>query len=106
MIITIESPGFSPRQKLLKFLQAKITKLTGICGEIIGGEVCLRLENSAIVENKTCRIRLFIPGNDLLATARAGKFETAIAQVIRILKLQISKRKTKKAGCQKKYRNN
>lgn len=57
----------------------KINKLTGFCQQIIGSEVCLSLESSVTKQNKICSARLFIPGNDLLASAKGKKFEIAIA---------------------------
>ena len=73
----------------------KINKLTGFCQQIIGSEVCLSLESSVTKQNKICSARLFIPGNDLLASAKGKKFEIAIAQVMELLKRQINKHKTK-----------
>jgi putative sigma-54 modulation protein len=95
MKIDIQSPGFAPGQELIHFLHEKMKKLSCLYGEIIGSEVCLRLDNSATKENKICSIRLFIPGNDLLASAQYKRFEQAIAQVVEILERQIKKRKTK-----------
>ncbi len=95
MKINIQSPGFTPRQELTKFVDNKINKLTGFYHKIIGSEVCLKLESSTTGENKICSIRLFIPGNDLQASARGSQFEAAVAQVVELLKRQIKKHKMK-----------
>lgn len=95
MKIQIQSPGFTPRIELINFVHEKINKLTHLYGEIIGSEVCLRLDNSTTKENKICSIRLFIPGNDLLVSTKYKKFEESIAQAVEILKRQIKKRKPK-----------
>ena len=95
MKIEIQSPGFAPTQELIRFIHDKINKLTGLHQEIIGSEVCLKLESSTKRENKICSIRLLIPGNDLLASSQYKKFEIAIVQTVDVLKRQIKKRKTK-----------
>ena len=95
MKTSIQSPGFTPRHELVKFVHDKINKLTGFYQQIIGSEVCLQLESSTTKQNKICSVRLFIPGNDLLASAKGKKFEIAIAQVMELLKRQINKHKTK-----------
>jgi len=95
MNINIQSPGFTPGEELIDFVKEKIKKLTCFYGEIIGSEVCLRLTSSASGENKTCSIRLMIPGNDLMASSQYKKFEIAIVQTIEVLKRQIKRRKTK-----------
>lgn len=98
MHINIQSPGFTPKQDLINLVHAEVEKLSRMCGKMIGSEVCLRLDSSATKENKMCTIRLFIPGNDLLASSQYNKFEQAIAQTIEALKRQIKKHKTKLTG--------
>jgi len=44
-------------------------------------------------ENKLCDIRLIIPGNDLLVSARCKTFEEAIVQSVDGLVKQIEKKK-------------
>lgn len=103
MKINIQSPGFTPGQELINFIKEKIKKLSCLYGEIIGSEVCLRLDNSATKENKICSIRLLIPGNDLLASSKYKKFEIAIVQTVEALKRQIKKHKTKITGRRKVF---
>ena len=101
MKINIQSPGFTPTLQLINFVNRKINKLTGLYREIIGSEVCLRLNSSASGQNKICSIRLLIPGYDLLASSQFEKFEIAIVQTVEALKRQIKKRKTKTIGRRK-----
>ena len=101
MKINIQSPGFTPRQELIDFVKEKIKKLSCLYGEIIGTEVCLRLNSSVSGENKICSIRLLIPGNDLRASSQYKKFEIAVVQTVEALKRQIKKRKTKITGGRK-----
>ncbi len=101
MKINIQSPGFTPNLQLINFVNSKINKLPGIYRQIIGGNVCLRLDNSSSGENKICSIRLHIPGNDLLVRTRYKNFEEAITQAVETLKRKIKKHKTKITGRKK-----
>ena len=95
MKIDIQSPGIAPNQELENFVQEEVKRFFHLYKEIVSSEVCLSLDSSSTKENKNCRIRLHIPGNDLLATAKCRTFEEAITQSTEALKKQIVKRKTK-----------
>lgn len=95
MQINIQSSGFAPRQELIHFIKEKMKRLSCFYEEIIGSEVCLRLDSSASRENKICSIRLIIPGNDLMARSQYKKFEIAIVQTVEALKRQIKNAKQK-----------
>lgn len=96
MKIDIQSPGFTPKQDLVDFVYKEVGKVEGLYDEIISLEVCLSLDNSSTNENKNCRLRLAIPGNDLLSFAESTTFEEATRGSIEILKRQIEKIKTKR----------
>ena len=57
MKIDIQSPGFTPGQELIHFIHEKMKKLSCLYGEIIGSEVCLRLDSSAAKKNKICTMK-------------------------------------------------
>ncbi len=95
MNIKIKSLGFSAKEELTDFIHKKLGKLSQFYDKIISSEVCLCVEKSGTKENKLCDIRLVIPGNDLLATAKCRTFEEAITQTLGALEKQIAKRKTK-----------
>lgn len=105
MKINIQTPGFAPRRKLIDLVHKKINQLALLHREIISSEVCLQLSGSFTKDNKICRIRLFIPGNDLLASTQYEKFEQSIVQAVEKLKKQIIKRKTKITGRRKNIPN-
>lgn len=96
MKINIQSPGFTPKRELLAFVHQEVNKLAGLHNEIINAEVCLSLDNSSTNENKNCRLRLVIPGNDLISFAESETFEEATRLSIDLLKRQIEKIKTKR----------
>ena len=58
MKIDIQSPGFTINPELAGYIHEKVEKLSLYCSEIIGSEVCLRLDSSATKENKICSIRI------------------------------------------------
>ncbi|MEJ7626211.1 MAG: HPF/RaiA family ribosome-associated protein [Ferruginibacter sp.] len=97
MKINIQSPGLAPNQELEKFVKEEVERFFHLHKDIISSEVCLSLDSSFTAYNKHCRMRLLIPGNDLLATAKCRTFEEAIVQCAEALERQIEKRKTKTA---------
>jgi len=93
--IDIQSPGLAPNQELEIFVQEEIEKFFHLYKQIISSEVCLSLDSTSTENNKHCRMRLLIPGNDLLATAKSTTFEEAIVLSAEALERQIEKKKTK-----------
>ncbi len=106
MKIDIQSPGLAPNRELENFVHEEVERFFHLYKEIISSEVCLSFDSSSTKENKNCRMRLLIPGNDLLATAKCRTFEEAITQAAEALEKQIEKRKTKIQGRQKNIRVN
>lgn len=102
MKIDIQSPGLAPNLELENFVHEEVEKFFHLYKEIISSEVCLSLDSSSTKENKYCRMRLVIPGNDLFATVKCRTFEEAITQSAEALEKQIVKQKTKREGRQNK----
>ena len=95
MKINIQSIAFTLRKEVSDFIQNKVKKLTRLYREIIGIEVSLKVDKSDTRDNKVCRIRLIIPGNDMLSGAQCKTFEAATTQAVEALERQIERRKTK-----------
>jgi ribosomal subunit interface protein len=95
MTTNIQSIGFTASEALIIFVNEKTARLGQFLESIISSEVALSLDNAESGENKVCNIRLVIPGNDLLASARCKSFEEATAQATDALIKQIDKHKTK-----------
>ena len=89
MNIKIHSIKFDADQKLIDFIEAKLSKLSQIFDNIVGCEVFLRLENSQTSENKITEIRVEIPNNDLFASRQSKTFEEPTAQCVDALKVQL-----------------
>jgi len=94
MKLKFQTQGFTASQELTKLLYQKVVKLAQFLDKIIVAEVKMSCDNSYTKESKVCKIRLVIPGNDLLANAHCKTFEEAIADAVEALKKQIEKRKT------------
>ena len=95
MKINIQSIAFTLRKEVSDFIQNKVKKLARFYREIIGIEVSLKVDKSDTKDNKVCRIRLIIPGNDMLSGAQCQTFEAATVQAVEALERQIERRKTK-----------
>ena len=95
MKINIQSIAFTLRKEVSDFIQNKVRKLSRFYNQIIGVEVCLKVDKSNTRDNKVCTIRLIIPGNDMLSAAQCKTFEAATAQAVAVLERQIERRKTK-----------
>jgi ribosomal subunit interface protein len=95
MKINIRNIAFTLRKEVGDRIQNKVKKLACFCSEIIGIEVSLKVDKSTKNKNKTCNIRLVVPGYDLLSGARHETFEGATAQAVEALERQIERRKTR-----------
>ena len=93
MKIKIQSIAFTLRKEVSDFIQNKVKKLTRFYREIISIEVSLKVDKSATRDNKVCKIRLIIPGNDMLSGAQCKSFEAATVQAVDALERQIERRK-------------
>jgi len=96
MKLQMHSIHFDADVKLLDFIQKKVDKLETFNGQIVDGEVFLRLNNSR-VENKTVEIKLNIPGSQLFAKEEAKTFEEATDQATEALRRQLRKLKPKQS---------
>lgn len=98
MNVKIQSIKFDADQKLIDFINNKLSKLQRFYEGIIGAEVFLKLENTQDVENKIVEVKLLIPGNDLFVQRQAKKFEEGLDDCIDVLKRQVTKYKEKQRG--------
>lgn len=98
MDVKIQSIKFDADQKLVDFINSKLSKLQRFSDTIIGAEVFLKIENTQEEENKNVGIKLLIPGNDLFVERNAKKFEEGLDECIEVLKRQVKKHKEKQRG--------
>ncbi|MCC5944995.1 MAG: ribosome-associated translation inhibitor RaiA [Bernardetiaceae bacterium] len=95
MKLNIHSVGFDARDGLLEFIQARLDKLETFYGDIIDGEVFLRVEPGDANENKLVEVKLNLPGSSVFAKSQSKSFEAATDETAEALRRQIKKFKEK-----------
>ncbi len=93
MEIRVQSIRFDADQKLLDFIDKKLSRLTRFQDAIIGIEVKLSLLQE--VDNKNVWVKVQIPGNDIIAERNAATFEDAVVDCADILKEKLKRAKEK-----------
>jgi Ribosome-associated protein Y (PSrp-1) len=84
MEIKVQSIKFDADQKLLDFVDKKVSKIEKFYDGVIRTEVNLSL--LAEPQNKNVKVRVFIPGNDLIVERNADTFESAVVDCVGVLK--------------------
>lgn len=84
MEIKVQSIKFDADQKLLEFVDKKVSKIEKFYEGIIKTEVNLSL--LADPQNKNVKMHVFIPGNDLVVERNADTFESAVVDCVGVLK--------------------
>lgn len=95
MKIDIHSLHFDAGEKLLSFIDTKVSKLDRFHDEIVTVDVTLKLEKSDISENKIAEIKVQIPGDNVFCSRQAKTFEEAVDLSVDALKKQLQKAKEK-----------
>ena len=94
MEIRIQSIKFNADQKLLDFVEKKVSKLEKFHDGIIGLDVALSL--LAEHQSKNVKVHVQIPGNDLVIERNAKTFEDALVDCVDILKDKLVRAKEKR----------
>ena len=107
MKINVQSIKFDADQKLLDFIDKKVGKLEKFFDNIISCDVALTVQPD---HGKTVKVRLGIPGDDLIIERTAPTFEDAVVErtaptfedavvdCVDVLQDQIKKMKEKRFG--------
>lgn len=99
MKITVQSIHFDADQKLIDYINVKISKLDTFFDRIIDGQVYLKLEKESVNhENKVVEVKLNVPNEQLIVKERGQKFEEAVDIAADVLKRQIKRYKEKQRG--------
>ena len=96
MEIRVQSIRFNADQKLLDFVEKKLSKLPKFYDEIIGVEVSMSLLPEH--ENKNVKVLVKIPGNDVIVERNARTFEDAVVDCLDVLKEKLVRVKEKRAN--------
>ena len=96
MNIKVNAVSFSADQKLIDFVNKKVSKLDTMFEGIIGMEVTLKVDKPESARNKVSEIKVSIPVNDyLFAKKQADTFEEATDLAVDAIKRQLEKYKDK-----------
>jgi putative sigma-54 modulation protein len=96
MNIKINDVHFTADQKLVEFINKKVSKLETYFDGIISVEVILKVIKPESANNKEVELKLSIPSKDyLFAKKQADTFEEAIDLSMEAIKRQLGKTKDK-----------
>ncbi|MCB0572707.1 MAG: ribosome-associated translation inhibitor RaiA [Phaeodactylibacter sp.] len=95
MRVHTEAVQFKADQKLIDYIDKKITKMDQYFDRIIEARVTLRLENSGQVRDKIAEVMLNVPGDSLFVKESSKTFEASVDNAITSLKRQLIKYKDK-----------
>lgn len=95
MKVNIQTPNFAAKDKLLAFVEGRLSKLEQFYDRIIFADVFLKVQKTSEKENKIVEVLLSIPGDDMMVKKEAKSFEEAADDVVKALERQLKKRKQK-----------
>jgi len=96
MNIQLKTVHFTADQKLIDFVNKKVSKLDTFFEGILGIEVIMKVDKPETANNKITEIKLSIPGYDyLFAEKQADSFEESLDLAIDAIHRQLTKFKEK-----------
>jgi putative sigma-54 modulation protein len=96
MNIKVNSVHFTADQKLVDFVNKKVSKMDTFFEGIISAEVSLKVEKPETSNNKISEIKLSLPATDyLFARKQADSFEEATDLAVDAIRSQLKKHKEK-----------
>lgn len=96
MRIHIQAIQFTAAEPLTNYIDHKLSKLEHYFDRIIDAEVYLSLDSkSSAIKDKVLKVKLNLPGTQLIASDTAKTFEEALDIVAENLKRQITRHKEK-----------
>lgn len=93
MTVYTESVQFKADEKLIRYIEEKLSKMDQFFDRIIEARVFLKLENSGQIKDKIAEVRLSVPGTVLFASSSSKTFEASIDEAAQALKRQLVKYK-------------
>jgi len=95
MKVNVQTPNFVPDDKLINFIEKKLSKLEQFYDKIIYADVFLKVQKTSEKQNKITEILLSVPGGDLIVKKDARTFEAGADECVQSLERQLKKRKEK-----------
>lgn len=93
MKIQVNAVRFTADQKLINFINDKVSKLELFYDNIVNVEVFLRLDKEKAKDNKVTEVKIHIPGKELFAKKQCNSFEEATDMAVEALRKQVKKHK-------------
>jgi putative sigma-54 modulation protein len=93
MKINTTSIHFDADQRLLDYIQKKVSKLDQFFDRIIDAHIFLKLENTGQVRDKIVEVKLLVPGDVLIATETTKTFEASADAAVDNMKRQLNRYK-------------
>lgn len=94
MQIQIQAIQFTAAEQLTEFINQKVGKLSHYFDRIIDAEVYLSLDSrSSAVKDKVLKVKLNLPGTQLIVSETAKTFEEALELASDNLKRQLTRHK-------------
>ncbi|MDD2490892.1 MAG: ribosome-associated translation inhibitor RaiA [Bacteroidales bacterium] len=94
MDIRIQSLKFNADQKLIDYIEKKLSKLPKYYDEVSKVEVVLSLLPD--YDNKNVKVLVDVPGNQIVVERHSIKFENALVECVDVLKDLLVKAKEKR----------
>lgn len=95
MEIRIQSLKFNADQKLLDYVEKKVSRIERFDEGITSIEVALSLLEKP--ENKCAKIQAHVPGGNIVIERTARTFEEAITDAVDVMKEKLTRNKEKRA---------
>lgn len=96
--INIQSLHFDASEKLIEFIEKKVSKLEKFSDDIIDSDVTLKVTKPEVSNNKEASIKVNVKNDELFANKVAESFEEAITLCTDALEKQLMKYKEKNNG--------
>ena len=92
MTIEIHSPNLQVNERAIDAIKKKVLSLSHLGEKISRAEIFLTEDAALATENKICKIRLSIFGDDLFVSKNADSFVKAATAAIRVLRRGLKKK--------------
>ena len=96
MNVKIQSVKFDADQKLVDFIQLKLSKIGRFADNILSADVTLKIDKDDEAGNEVAIVKLNVAGGELVADRRSKSFEESVDLCIDAIKKQIEKFKEKR----------
>lgn len=95
MRVYTETVAFKADQKLIDYIERKLSKMDQFFDRIIDANVVLKLENAGQVRDKVAEVRIKVPGEVLIVKETRKTFEASVASAVEGLRRQLIRYKEK-----------